>query len=58
MIYRNKNVIMKMKEQKIKTLSMKEIDRVFKDTVAPKICKRAVLKMLKDGLNINEIKNL
>jgi len=58
MIYRNKNVIMKMKKQKIKNFSIKEIKRVFKDTVAPKICKRAVLKMLEDGLNINEIKNL
>lgn len=53
--YRHHSLISKMRENGIKDLNKSELDRVFMKTVAPCICKRSALKMIKDGLDIKEI---
>jgi len=49
------NIKAKMREQKIKDFSKKELDRVFKDTVSPKACKRGVKKLIEQGLTIESL---
>lgn len=53
--YRHHSLIAKMREQNIKDFSNSELDRVFRNTVGPGICKRSALRMIKDGLTIDEI---
>lgn len=52
--YRRYDVIAKMKENKIQDFSSNELNRVFKNCCSPTACKRAVARMIQDGLTIQE----
>ena len=54
-MYRRYDVIAKMREKEIIDFSESEINRVFCECVSPSACKRAVNKMLADGLSLQEI---
>lgn len=53
--YRHHSLLAKMREYNIKNFSNSELNRVFKNTVGPGICKRSALRMIDDGLTIDEI---
>ena len=51
----SKQVIAKVREQQIKKLSYAELERCFKNVVAPNICIRRIKALIQDGLTIKDV---